>query len=733
MFLAKIKTDKRVYNLYTDNIESDDLSIYGTYYENGKFYPLNSDILKEFEKLKLGENSKLIDTYQENDIDYEVFIDLDTNLKHYFSNGKESIKLFMNNFKPILIQSKEESSDMLKRNVKKVVQKSAAVVSAFVLSTSVGMKVFASPATKNMNDFPSISVSEIDTRSIEMADAFNKTPEELTTDMVLEIINNKKNISAGNKQVLYNREMLDFILPYVNKNPEFVATLYNDILPNFEINYKDDNEMPYSIEDENFYLYGICYYYTGNIELNKTLLLEFDNSSAAFEDTLNHEFIHVFQDCNGDEFNFLLEGLTELIANEFSKLDSDPINTYEVRQMCDKILMTTIGEDAVLSSIFTGDNRYIINEIRKYLSAEDANELMELFHIKDYENDKEHFNKMLPMLDKLHQNVFGKPLDDKLIGIYNNSKISDLKYYKEEYRDDNNNLSNYVTSLGKNRNIDGKIKSQLLNLTLFQDVANYNNYEIVKSYLQKTKGHNFLETFKIDDAINFSYIDYENNTINIKVANPVIYHIDMEKAYQYELTSLFIKGIVRTSGSNLLLTGCNNIILDEYYNLKWDEVYDVKAFYKSLYGDDFYKYYFKSTREVYSEKITKILIDVIGVEPIKYYYFTGDISKVVDSLNKYMDEKDVNSFVSSLDSTGELQYEQIQEYLRILINNYAQKNNLDTYNDNNVFSIEKYDIPDGKYYFHDTYRKNDMKQDPDKYKFNINNGYSNIEKDGKKR
>lgn len=101
MLVAQIKTDKRIYSLYSDNIDdnsSDSITIYGHYFEKNKFYPLNNEVFDEFRKLKLGKNYKKIDTITENNISYDVILDLDTNLKHYFNNGKENLKLFLNNF-----------------------------------------------------------------------------------------------------------------------------------------------------------------------------------------------------------------------------------------------------------------------------------------------------------------------------------------------------------------------------------------------------------------------------------------------------------------------------------------------------------------------------------------------------------------------------------------------------------------------------------------------------------
>lgn len=227
MLVAQIKTDKRIYSLYSDNIDdnsSDSITIYGHYFEKNKFYPLNNEVFDEFRKLKLGKNYKKIDTITENNISYDVILDLDTNLKHYFNNGKENLKLFLNNFTPVTIALSKDNKDN-KTNLK-------AIACAFSFLTCINSSFLL---------YHSISKQKISldqpAQYQEVIDQLNDTPE-FTIDIVKKVINSNPNLDEYDKNIILNEELLNFVIPYINMNESYRAELYNFILPNFTIEKK---------------------------------------------------------------------------------------------------------------------------------------------------------------------------------------------------------------------------------------------------------------------------------------------------------------------------------------------------------------------------------------------------------------------------------------------------------------------------------------------------------------
>lgn len=385
MLVAQIKTDKRIYSLYSDNIDdnsSDSITIYGHYFENNKFYPLNNEVFDEFRKLKLGKNYKKIDTITENNISYDVILDLDTNLKHYFNNGKENLKLFLNNFTPVTIALSKDNKDN-KTNLK-------AIACAFSFLTCINSSFLL---------YHSISKQKISldqpAQYQEVIDQLNDTPE-FTIDIVKKVINSNPNLDEYDKNIILNEELLNFVIPYINMNEEYRAELYNFILPNLTIE-KRDIELKEVI--------GLRGYDIIVLDTNKI------NESKLYVDTLTHEFTHLLQPFS-THYSFIYEGVTEMLSNEFSYLKKDPNNAYSENQKYIAILMEIIGTEPVLEYCFTNNENCIKEKLKPYLIDEHLNELLECFKISD---DKTNFNKVNALLNEAFYNKYGLQIQESIL------------------------------------------------------------------------------------------------------------------------------------------------------------------------------------------------------------------------------------------------------------------------------------------------------------------------------
>lgn len=385
MLVAQIKTDKRIYSLYSDNIDdnsSDSITIYGHYFEKNKFYPLNNEVFDEFRKLKLGKNYKKIDTITENNISYDVILDLDTNLKHYFNNGKENLKLFLNNFTPVTIASSKDNKDN-KTNLK-------AIALAFSFLTCINNSFLLYHSISK----PKISLDQ-PAQYQEVIDQLNDTPE-FTIDIVKKVINSNSNLDEYDKNIILNKELLNFVIPYINMNEEYRAELYNFILPNLTIE-KRDIELKEVI--------GLRGYNIIVLDTNKI------NESKLYVDTLTHEFTHLLQPF-GTHYSFIYEGVTEMLSNEFSYLKKDPNNAYSESQKYIAILMEIIGTEPVLEYCFTNNENCIKEKLKPYLIDEHLNELLECFKIS---NDKTNFNKVNNLLNEAFYNKYGLQIQESIL------------------------------------------------------------------------------------------------------------------------------------------------------------------------------------------------------------------------------------------------------------------------------------------------------------------------------
>lgn len=382
MLVAQIKTDKRIYSLYSDNIDdnsSDSITIYGHYFEKNKFYPLNNEVFDEFRKLKLGKNYKKIDTITENNISYDVILDLDTNLKHYFNNGKENLKLFLNNFTPVTIALSKNNKDN-KTNLKAIALAFSFLTNSFLLYHSISK--------------PKISLDQ-PAQYQEVIDQLNDTPE-FTMDIVKKVINSNPNLDEYDKNIILNEELLNFVIPYINMNEEYRAELYNFILPNLTIE-KRDIELKEVI--------GLRGYNIIVLDTNKI------NESKLYVDTLTHEFTHLLQPF-GTHYSFIYEGVTEMLSNEFSYLKKEPNNAYSENQKYIAILMEIIGTEPVLEYCFTNNENCIKEKLKPYLIDEHLNELLECFKISD---DKTNFNKVNNLLNEAFYNKYGLQIKESIL------------------------------------------------------------------------------------------------------------------------------------------------------------------------------------------------------------------------------------------------------------------------------------------------------------------------------
>lgn len=388
MLVAQIKTDSRIYSLYSDDISSDNIVIYGHFFENNKFYPLNNEVFDEFRKLKLGNNYKKIDTFVENNISYDVILDLNTNLKHYFNNGKENVQLFFNNFKPLIIASNKKHKIDL-----------PSIGMAFSLLTAATGCIIVLGAL-----IPSISHANISiTQPLEyqeIIEQLNNTPE-FTVDTIKNIINSNPNLDEYDKKIILNEELLNFAIPYINMNKEYRAELYNFILPELTIEKKD-------IDSES--IIGLRYYNTIEIDINKINNSDM-NTEEFYIDTLTHEFAHILQPYS-KQYSFLYEGFTEMISNEFSYCEHDPNNAYSENQKYISVLMEIIGTEPIIDYCFTGNTNYIRNELQPYLTEEHLSELLSCFKIRD--ND-DNFTKVHNLLNEAFYNKYGLQIQESAL------------------------------------------------------------------------------------------------------------------------------------------------------------------------------------------------------------------------------------------------------------------------------------------------------------------------------
>ena len=132
-------------------------------------------------------------------------------------------------------------------------------------------------------------------------------------------------------------------------------------------------------------------------------------SSDIQHDTIPHEFIHLCQD--SFEYNLISEACAEIMAYEYYDTCED---AYYAERYLVKKLMEIIGPDPVKEYCFTGCFESIEEELRKYLTNSEYNEILPLFKMKTtttafYNEEEENKNKgkLNDMLDMIYERKNG--------------------------------------------------------------------------------------------------------------------------------------------------------------------------------------------------------------------------------------------------------------------------------------------------------------------------------------
>lgn len=791
MELMRLTANNRIYNIFSDNINTEHPKIYGYIYENNHFYPLNEDIFKELNKLKIGSNAKKIGDYEKDNHSYDVILDLDTNLKHYFLNGKENFNLFINNFEDVIIADNRniKYTDNLLDQDKKLDN-----TVRLLRVTSLSLLIFAEcnfiskldQLIDNNPPIESIAISdsiEIDSeQSIYLVELMNNTPT-LTTEIISDLIKNNKNINDSNKEILLNSGIIEFASQYVNENKEYAAKLYNIILPNFTIVEKNLKDGLGNWDNKNYII---------KIDVNdigKQYGLYFDE---IYNNTIAHEFVHILQ--ASYEYPFLYEACAGIISQEYTSTPYSYFISYPIEQKYIKILMEIIGSKSISEYNFTGSIEPIKKELEPYLSESEINRLFEIFKFNsNYVTagyiTQEQFDDNLRDIEKIYEKLYYNKYhcwmransaintylyDDLSIVYYSFSKyyfnncnehnydseLYDLEAYKLATNTYNpvydNPAYNQVSFMGNgkdllndlnfntlkqafysNQNLSKEEKDMLFNEEFVNDYIYYTrmylNYRIIQKYIHYNR-HNIITCLNKMRVTNddrciigsepedefpyrISAIDLENCEIVISESNCKQYasknNFSYDDVCHQEKVKQFVRFLPECYDNNILNNACIDIILKEYYGIELPR---------------------KDNISIIEEKATKILIELIGSEPLKYYYFTGSDRLIKEQLNLLnnsnsmtvniigiFEERIGYHTIDSIDNINNIKYNLSSQLLSL--NNI--KNNVDTYNllgfddESHINYIENYMdnyyIPETKGYFSKSYIEKDKLSHPENY------------------
>ena len=232
---------------------------------------------------------------------------------------------------------------------------------------------------------------------------------DLSDDEMVNIINASFHLSKEEKEYICNNTYFDFLLDYTSRTRNYEL---RNRLNNINVRYYESEEWPNT--------WG----YYSPTRGNTINILEEINPDVNplnkdyYKNTFIHEFIHLTQSNN--KYSYIIEASDEILKNEFYNI---PVTTYGDLVVRTKVLMEIIGPEPIEDCNYSDYPTLFEESIKKYLSEEEANELLEIFNtssndIIDPEKETERSEKndrVDSLLAKMYYNKTGKDIEEDMM------------------------------------------------------------------------------------------------------------------------------------------------------------------------------------------------------------------------------------------------------------------------------------------------------------------------------
>lgn len=363
---------------------------------NGVLSNLTEEELQTINSIKLSDNK----TYLGKENKYDVYMDNNSELKHFFYKGIESIEMFCKyNTTDAILYDKQN----LIKKVRNTKLEKAVIINRgkkILLISYWTILLLLSPITiKGWKIIFATHIVNVDA---------------ITYERIVDLLEEDNEISTSEKELLNNEKLLNDIIPYYNgTNMDYIATTcFKDLHFKYYNKHKNCNG-----------------YYTrlNSNQLNIKSNLESDEDIG----TKCHEYIHLLQ-CNNGKYKYIFEACAELISYEY--FDDFSIDAYKNAVKNTKILIEIVGPEAIWKLNFAGDDSELVAIIEQNLDSEKAKRLIKLLKTEPdkIENMDKEIGKLLGELyynihhTNMNENIYiSHILDDTLISRYyfNSDKI----------------------------------------------------------------------------------------------------------------------------------------------------------------------------------------------------------------------------------------------------------------------------------------------------------------------
>lgn len=436
----------RVWNQLDVDIKNGQISSSGFTLRNGVISEFDKNILEIMNCFKLGSNKKVLGVQE----GYEVILDEDTGLRHFFKEGKEDIiRLFFENgesaITPIPMNRPQKTNKSYSpKSVRRFKIKGTDIIISFLLIVFwLDVLILGHVLYDNFirdiffEEAGYISYKdqtiEIDAKAFEKSISFTFEGIEWefadsyveTKDIKKALFDNTK-LNQQEKDMLWNEELIDFIVPYYNKdeNTKVLAV----------IKHSDLDIVPFDGSEED----GIDGYVNGDGALH---VKDYDeNNPQAKKHTSGHEYIHTLQ---SGAPSFIMESSAELFNLEFFEKTGDSKASHAYDNACKylRILMEIIGSEPIVDVNFYPASTALYENVSPYLSESQYEEFDRLMHYSPHYHKKElekegGYTRLYELLSIMYANKFGQSIeeDPMIMAIVNNSLPYRRVYFSNSLR-----------------------------------------------------------------------------------------------------------------------------------------------------------------------------------------------------------------------------------------------------------------------------------------------------------
>lgn len=393
---------------------------------NGNIFSLTGEEVNCINLLKLSENKE----YLGKDNEYDVYLDNNSGLKHYFKNGREDIEVtWIHNGEDALIYKGNNKKEQVKKILLKRGTLTTIIISSMLFFSILSNNVLEAKENKSY-EVPYETTVENKVPEKEIIDTISLESMPITVFRIEKLIEENNKLTEEEKELAGNTKLLEDIVPYYeNTNMNVLIPLKFDDL-HVKYYYREPEKKQNENKDNNGYVGVESAFYS---ELIPDTL--FVNTYFGTEDRYDdkaHEYIHLLQVSH--EYNYISEACAEIISSEYD--EKCVYDAYSNPVKNTKILMEIVGPKPIWKLNFNGEDTDLVNIIRTNLEEEKANELIKLLKEKPGKDQIEGLDTdITDLLSQMYQNMYGEdmksnPFIDCLLG---NGKMYNRYYFNSDF------------------------------------------------------------------------------------------------------------------------------------------------------------------------------------------------------------------------------------------------------------------------------------------------------------